>query len=263
MKKLLRSWIILALFVMPSTAMANIINCAVSDDVTITMGGPAWDYTVIKPMTIGHPGVTHFFNMPGLAKFDVTGLNGITASQINSATFNFYAWQQTGAGPADTGNYAAYNNPITGGTWLGGDVFRFLDDWSEGGAAYPDKTAYTVEDSSSTYFVLGNDNWGSCDITDIVKHWAGDDGLYDDAYGILMRDRDEPIGNIALYFASKDWESTNPGDPAHPGEAFIPYLTVDYNSGKGAMEPVPIPGAFLLLGSGLVGLLGLRRRKKS
>jgi len=52
---------------------------------------------------------------------------------------------------------------------------------------------------------------------------------------------------LAIYPGSGQWND-------HPGSNFYPFL-VEYE------RPVPLPGALVLLGSGLVGLMGLKRKK--
>ena len=109
---------------------------------------------------------------------------------------------------------------------------------------------------SATYFHLGTENWGSAEITDIVKFWAKND--YENAYGITFWDKDDPdtgegsgSGDVILYFLSKDYV----GEPGFPSsDEYIPYLEVNL---------VPIPGAIYLLGSGLLGLAGIRRIQRN
>lgn len=75
-----------------------------------------------------------------------------------------------------------------------------------------------------------------------------DEQLLQDAsfFGVIMEDGDTPIGNIQIY---KSGQAFNVGT-LYAG-------AVDRRSA----DPVPIPGAVWLLGSGLVGLLGLRRKQ--
>ncbi len=276
MKKLLGFALILAVFAMPVMAGANIV-CPVTDDINATMGNPAPWYPVAKPMTVDdrYGG----WDMPSFVRFDVSGLEGIPSSQISSATFHFYAWRHKGSGPAHTGHPTASENPVTGEPWLGGDIYPVInkgwmnnkgkivdesscENWNEmnfiNWAYMPASSVMDTEGDypSATYFHLGIENWGSADITSIVKFWAEND--YDNAYGINFWDLDDPEaeegwgkGDIILYFLSKDYE----GEPGFPEtDAYMPYLEVNL---------VPIPGAIWLLGSGLIGLLGFRRRQKA
>ncbi len=279
MKKVLGFLLILAFFAMPSMAGASII-CPVTDDINATMGTPDPTHEVVKPMTVGGG-----WDMPSFVKFDVSGLEGKTADMIASATFKFYAWDRTGAGPADTAHPTAYVNPVTGDPWLGGDIYAVTDvghmnntrsavaggpwgNWVETDSIHwqdmPTDVLFNPPGTGvpdAYYHHLGTHNWGSADITDIVKFWAGDDGDYNDAYGIDFWDRDDEetggygTGDIILYFLSKDY--TPDGFDEHerqlPGDGFQPYLEVNL---------VPIPGAIYLLGSGLMALIGFRRRRR-
>ena len=129
----------------------------------------------------------------------------------------------------------------------------------EGETSYFDinayKDVYTEADCSYSNYVDGSHTqqshtvgtypeWVSLDITDIVRNWlayietGGTEGY--ENYGIEINNYDATSANWGWY-----WNSSEAADNK-------PYLNVNV---------VPIPGAVYLLGSGLIALVGLRRRK--
>ena len=237
MKKLLGTILVFALFVIPTVTDANII-CPVTDDINATMGSSAPWYPVVKPMTVDERFAG--WDMPSFVRFDLSGLEGIPSAQISSAVFHFYAWTNFGSGPAHTGHPTAYQNPVTGEPWLGGDIYAVSNTgWMNNSGEIVDPTScehwseydpiswgymptyYGIHPPgdypSATYFHLGTENWGSAEITDIVKFWAKND--YENAYGITFWDKDDPdtgegsgSGDVILYFLSKDYV----GEPGFP-----------------------------------------------
>ncbi len=128
----------------------------------------------------------------------------------------------------------------------------------DGGPGVPDGWTGKEED-------LNPNGWAEVDLADFVVGWLTGDFANN---GIRIHDLGGWSGSPdpefekdydwGWYFASKDYADGvyGYGDPRFdllPGD-YAPYLEVNL---------VPIPGTVLLLGSGLLGLLGIRRKKRS
>ncbi len=111
---------------------------------------------------------------------------------------------------------------------------------------------------------LNPDGWAEVDLVDFVIGWLSGDF---DNNGIRIHDLGGWSGSPdpefkddyewGWYFASKDYQTgVQVGDPNFNllPDGYAPHLEVNL---------VPIPGTVLLLGSGLLGLLGIRRKRRS
>ena len=229
MKKiLLNLMLILSLFAVPLSAGAAIITAPVDvDTYYMFMGGSSYGYPVNNVVKTYDPGV---MTCMGLLRFDLSNLSDVAADDITYAQFNFYAQSHGYGAPAGTTIYSSIHA-------LGDTVILTEDVDADGrgiihGYNRPENVGDPFTGEST-----GTDTWGYADITDIVKDWVSG-MLFNN--GIEFADLADADG-YSVHFTSIQGDA-----------AYHPYLEV---------TTVPIPGAVYLLGSGLLGLLGFRRKK--
>ncbi len=228
MKKILLSLMLaLALFAVPLSAGAAIITAPVDvDTYYMFMGGSSYGYPVNDVVKTYDPGV---MTCIGLLRFDLSNLSDVAADDIISAQFNFYAQPQGFGAPEGTTIYSSIHALD--------DSVILTEDMENG---YGVINGYNRPDNVGGAFTgqsTGTGSWGYADITDIVKDWVSGD-LFNN--GIEFADMADD-GGYSVHFTSIQGDA-----------AYHPYLEVN---------AVPIPGAIYLFGSGLIALIGLRRKK--
>ncbi|MCW8923409.1 MAG: VPLPA-CTERM sorting domain-containing protein [Gammaproteobacteria bacterium] len=169
---------------------------------------------------------------------------------MTSATFDMY----DGTGALINVDTVVTGN-IGGGAWdvastqtFFGSIWTAHSGTTFGPGTY---TFDTVEAGSITGVVVGAGqigghilfNWGATSDIDVVNVWDVTAGVY----------------------TSTDVVAGNPAGPnGTPGSGMIdgPFLTYEANFSFDT-NPVPVPAAVWLFGSGLLGLVGVARRKKA
>jgi len=175
-------------------------------------------------------------NGPGFSNWTLTDGGDASYTWVEQDSF----WNSTGG----TGNCAAADSEV---------------DW----AAYDDKLSYTIDISGYT----------GLQMTLNVAYFAGD---YDDndAYGYILGHVDGAAASTTIDFFSADYPDgdSQPYDLSFADGASTLELTFQFTNYYGGYlmvddivitgNPVPVPAAVWLMGSGLVALAGLRRKKQ-
>lgn len=188
-----------------------------------------------------------------------------------------YRWDGEATGEDMLTAIAGLSNVGTGngasdlGTISGSDV-RFHANLTSWGSFGGDKTVYglgyDVDNDGFTYVPGANDTGAAADADDVYlegwmngfwSYWVEDDGdeilgnnVTFSNWGLSARTLSN--NSVDLWGWDQDLDSFFGGGDgiAQPLEPF---------QAAAAGSPVPVPGALWLLGSGLLGLAGLRRRK--
>jgi len=185
-------------------------------------------------------GVPSDLSTQGYFKYDINALStaGITAADVSSATMNFYLRAKGGMGPTPL--------PIGQSDSWSINPYESAPDFTDyAGTRGSVSGSYTVNRiiSPTVDVTTGATELITLDVTDIVKGWLA--GTYNN-YGLEMVDLTYDTG-YSLYWATMEDTGATYGN-------VTPYLQV-------STSPVPVPGAIWLLGSGMAGLFGLKRRR--
>jgi len=171
----------------------------------------------------------------GYFKYDLSSLSGISANDVTSASMNFYLRDKGGMGPAPIAVGAAGTLQV--------DPYATAPDFTPyAGSRGTLAPGYTASQSVSPTVdvTTGGTELISLDITNIVKGWLS--------------------GSLANFGVEMIYPELNTDDAFYwatmeGGAATSPFLQVE-------TAAVPIPAAAWLLGSGLLGMIGVRRRQK-
>ena len=230
MKKILLSLtLILALFAVPLSSGAAIITAPVDVDTYYIFMGGSYGYPVNDLVKTYDPNV---MACVGLLRFDLDNLSGVATDDIVSAQLNFYAQPQGHGAPEGTTIYSEIHALD--------DSIILTEDLDPTDPSHGIIDGYNRPNNVGSPFTgqsTGTDSWGYVDITDIVKDWVSGD-LFNN--GIEFADLIDADG-YSVHFTSIQGDA-----------GYHPYLEVN---------TVPIPGALYLLGSGLMALVGLKRKK--
>lgn len=211
---------------------------------------------------------TSWVGAESLFRFDFSGLDGIIAEQITSATFKVFTGEGTGdmtspVAPAGTTQYAQVTalqpwnleeHPYGLEYWteaaLGQYSAGYVDGASSGSFSYdphnvggvdpdtyPGEGLIEIDEEWQDLSVImthdtGPNSWASVELTDFVKAWlpGGDATIANN--GIRIHDLGgDGWDEWGWYFFTKDINGAGAfGLPSHPGETYIPYLEIEYAS---------------------------------
>ncbi|NPA25396.1 MAG: C-type lectin domain-containing protein, partial [Deltaproteobacteria bacterium] len=137
--------------------------------------------------------------------------------------------------------------------------------WSTADAAAKLQTYNGISGHLATLTSAGENTFVKA-LVDDGRHWASWIG------GFQPENADEPDGDWT-WVTGEPWSyaNWNNGEPNDSGgeDSLVIYYSGTWNDQSGTLRryvveyenPVPIPGAVWLLGSGLLGLIGVRRRR--
>ena len=251
-----------ASFVIPGPSFAAFVNLSAAKDNTIYFdnssgsgSGTNTSQGAGEAMFVGASGIP--IVQRGLIAFDLNAIPG--GSTINSATLtidvnktssnftgsmnidlmrltsNWGEGSESSAGPFSGGGDGA---PATVGTATWDYNFFSSSSWITAGGAF------SVSSSATTTVTgTGPVNWSSASLVADIQAWV--DGTFSNFGWLLLGDESGDIGSIRL---STRENTLNPQ----------PLLAIDYTPAA----IVPLPSAGWLFGSGVLGLVGMARRKK-
>ena len=223
------------------------------------------------------------FNFTGVDIWTYSADNDSEARTDQDAPRRYRDWTQGAGNEVQATTYGDVGVLTNFNTWMATSGFAFdsINLWGAGGAEAWGEKYVSVGNSDpgaegvsswevlqsptgwSSGIVEGNDPW-SADATHAFPVWrsAGDtdmlgladknDSNFGFMFRVLISNPDtafEPEGTLRVFFGgfSDDDQLTGPGNYEVAGVMLL--------------TPVPIPGAFWLFGSGLLGLVGIGRRR--
>ncbi len=183
----------------------------------------------------------------GLLQIDSNWTTDAALAGSYTATLNLYSSCSSGgfigACVGDEGSATTTDVVLQGTSWTEGDAALGWGDISQ-----------TSTPSSSFSQSSNIDGWISVDVTDLLAYMLTNStdfgfALTQEAYDVVRTE----IGNFAATSSFCDSESSSASCAAG---SFSPYLDITPSA-------VPVPAAVWLFGSGLIGLVGIARRRNN
>lgn len=184
---------------------------------------------------------TDFSHIDGWMKFDFSAVPD--AATITGMTLTLYA-------------EGAFGTPVGSPESI---IYRSSHDaWSRGGVGFPTSydQALTALDSGPFSGTRGTPYDFVLDVGAV--DWSGD--LTDDLLSLIVS-QEQTSGSHYMYWFGSDCVAD--GGDANSGGDFCDYrpeLTIEYSLLNGPVDRIPAPLPLAVMGLGLLGLAGLRRR---
>ena len=220
--------------VMATFSYANIMEFKVNTDVSIYQASPNFTSNGWYLYTGNWDNSSEYFS---LFKFDLTDLtnqlNPGDVLTINSLTF--YSYQNYNYRTAET---------VKGNLYLGTD-----DSWTT--ATWNNYHSHVGSLITWTSLTPGN-KWVTWDLTGNLSPTE----FLSDNLITLVLDTDRTGGAGWYDFASIEWSNY-----FYNNDSYYSYLHIDYTIQQGGSTPVPEPSTIFLMGTGLIGIFGYRRKR--